>query len=99
MTRQQFFARIGLDPVETTVALLPGSRAKEVSHILPTMLKTASNSLNRKVQFVVAAAPTLDAGWVEKTLLEPFAGRVTIRVATHATYDALRHCDVASAAW
>jgi lipid-A-disaccharide synthase len=96
MTRQQFFARVGLDPDETTVALLPGSRAKEVSHILPTMLKTAGRiSLNRKVQFVVAASPTLDAGWVEKKLLEPYAGRLTIRVATHATYDALRHCDVA----
>src|SRR5271157_4311353 len=91
LTREEFFSRLGLDPAKTTVALLPGSREKEVTHILPTMLKTAGRiSLNRKVQFVVAAAPTLDVGWVEKTLLEPYAGRLTIRVATHATYDALR---------
>jgi len=96
LTREEFFARIGLDPARTTVALLPGSRAKEVSQILPTMLAAAGRiSLNRRVQFVVAMAPTLDADWVERTLLEPFAGRLTIRVATQATYDALRHCDVA----
>jgi lipid-A-disaccharide synthase len=96
LTREEFLTRLGLESTKTTVALLPGSRAKEVSRILPTMLKTAGRiSLNRNVQFVVAAAPALDAGWVEKTLLEPYAGRLTIRVATHATYDALRHCDVA----
>lgn len=96
LTREEFFARLGLDPAKTTVALLPGSRAKEVSQILPTMLKAACRiSRNRGTQFVVAVAPTLEAGWVEKTLLEPYAGRLTIRVATHATYDALRHSDVA----
>jgi len=96
MTREEFFARVGLDPAGTTVALLPGSRAKEVSHILPNMLAAAGRiSLNRSVQFVVAVAPTLDAVWVERTLLAPYAGRLTIRVATQATYDALRHCDVA----
>jgi lipid-A-disaccharide synthase len=96
LTREEFFAQVGLDPARTTVALLPGSRAKEVSRILPTMLAAAGRiSLNRRVQFVVAMAATLDADWVERTLLEPFAGRLTIRVATQATYDALRHCDVA----
>ena len=96
MTRQQFFARTGLDPDQTTVALLPGSREKEVGHILPTMLEAAHRiSQHRTVQFVVAVAPTLDAGWVEKTLLGPCAGKLTIRVVTDASYDALRHCDVA----
>jgi lipid-A-disaccharide synthase len=96
LTREEFLTRLGLDPVKTTVALLPGSREKEVTHILPTMLKAACRiSRNRTVQFVVAVAPTLDAGWVEKMLLAPYAGGLTVRVATHATYDALRHCDVA----
>ncbi len=96
LTREEFLTRLGLDPAKTTVALLPGSRPQEVSRILPTMLAAAGRiSLNRTLQFVVAVAPTLDAVWVERTLLEPFAGRLAIRVATHATYDALRHCDVA----
>jgi lipid-A-disaccharide synthase len=96
MTREQFFGEIGLEAATATVALLPGSREKEVSHILPTMLEAANRlSLSRRVQFVVAVAPTLDSRWVEKALLERYAGRATVRTATHATYDALEHCDVA----
>jgi lipid-A-disaccharide synthase len=96
LTREQFFAELGLEPATTTVALLPGSREKEVSHILPTMLEAAHRlSLSHKAQFVVAVAPTLDTQWVEEALLEPYAGKATVRTATHATYDALEHCEVA----
>jgi lipid-A-disaccharide synthase len=96
LTREQFFNQFGLEPTTATVALLPGSRAKEVSHILPTMLEAAHRlSLTRKAQFVVAVAPTLDTRWMEKALLEPYNRRVTVRTATHATYDALQHCEVA----
>jgi lipid-A-disaccharide synthase len=96
LTRQQFFAEIGLEPATATVALLPGSREKEVSHILPTMLEAAHRlSLTHNAQFVVAVAPTLDRRWLEEALLKRYAGRATVRTATHATYDALEHCEVA----
>jgi lipid-A-disaccharide synthase len=96
LTREQFLGEIGLEPATATVALLPGSREKEVSHILPTMLEAAQRlSLTHKVQFVVAVAPTLDTQWLEKALLERYAGRATVRTATRATYDALEHCEVA----
>ena len=96
MTREQFFSAIGLEPGTATVTLLPGSREKEVSNILPTMLEAANRlSLTHKVQFVVAVAPTLDAQWLEKAVLEGYAGKATVRAATHATYDALQHCEVA----
>ena len=96
MTREQFFSAVGLEPATATVTLLPGSREKEVSNILPTMLEAANRlSLTHKVQFVVAVAPTLDAQWLEKAVLECHAGKATVRAATHATYDALQHCEVA----
>src|SRR5437667_315717 len=38
MTREQFFQSAGLDPTVTTVALLPGSRRREVAVHLPIML-------------------------------------------------------------
>src|SRR5208337_12166 len=61
MTRGQFFSAVGLEPATATVTLLPGSREKEVSSILPTMLEAANRlSLTHKVQFVVAVAPTLN---------------------------------------
>jgi lipid-A-disaccharide synthase len=96
LTREQFFAEIGLEPAKTTVALLPGSRRKEVSHILPTMLEAAHRlSLTHNAQFVIAVAPTLDTQWLEEALLKRYAGRATVRTATHAAYDALEHCEVA----
>ena len=88
--------RSGLDPATATVALLPGSREKEVSNILPTMLEAANRlSLTHKVQFVVAVAPTLDTQLVGKGCCSNLRWQATVRTATHATYDALQHCDVA----
>jgi lipid-A-disaccharide synthase len=95
-TREQFFAEIGLEPATATVALLPGSREKEVRHILPTMLEAANRlTLTRKAQFVVAVAPTLNTQWLQKSMLDRYDGRARVRTATHATYDALEHCEVA----
>ena len=96
LTREQFLRELDLDPAAATVALLPGSREKEVRNILPTMLEAAQRlSVSHQAQFVVALAPTLDARWLETTLLRPSTGIATVRVASHATYDALQHCEVA----
>jgi len=95
-TREEFYARTGLDPGTVTVALLPGSREKEVCYNLPVMLDAATRlTISRRLQFVVAVAPTLDPGWLERALLECYVGRATVRTATYATYDALQHSEVA----
>src|SRR5271157_1467164 len=96
LTREEFCAKVGLDASLPTIALLPGSRPKEVAAILPMMLDAATRlALNRKLQFVVAVAPTIDPRWLETTLLECYVGRATVRTAVHATYDALQHSEVA----
>jgi len=95
-TREEFLGGLGLDPGTTTVALLPGSREREVSRILPTMLEAAEGlSLTHQAQFVVGMAPTLESQWLEKALIAPHAGRARVRAAAHATCDALEHCEVA----
>jgi lipid-A-disaccharide synthase len=96
LTREEFFARARLDPGTLTVALLPGSRQQEVCYNLPPMLDAATRlTLTRQIQFVVPVAPTLDPLWLEKTLLECYVGRATVRTVAHATYDALQHAEVA----
>ncbi len=96
LSREEFFIKAGLDPGTTTVALLPGSRKSEVSHNLPTMLDAASRlALTRQIQFVVAAAPTLDAARLESMLVRCYVGRATVRAVSEATYDALQHSDLA----
>jgi lipid-A-disaccharide synthase len=95
LTRQEFFAKVGLDPSIQTIALLPGSRQKEVIANLPVMLDAATRlATQRKLQFVVAVAPTIDPHWLETTLLEHYVGRATVRTALHATYDAMQHSEV-----
>jgi len=94
-TREEFFAKVGLDPTIQTVALLPGSRPKEVIANLPVMLDAATRlTLHRKLQFVVAVAPTIDPRWLETTLLECYVGRATVRTAIQSTYDSMQHSDL-----
>ncbi len=60
--RPDFLSRLGLRPAAPTVALLPGSRAGEVSRILPDLVGAADIVGTRvsDVQFVVARAANLD---------------------------------------
>ena len=61
-TRERFLAGRGLTPSAPTVAILPGSRANEVSRILPD-LAAAARLIKRDIaaaQFLVARAPHLD---------------------------------------
>ena len=96
LTREQFFSKVGLDPAVATVALLPGSREKEVTKNLPTMLDAATRlALNHSLQFVIAVAPTIDPAFLEATLRECYVGRAAVRPAVHITYDALQHSEVA----
>lgn len=93
-TRQEFFARAGLDPAVQTIAILPGSREKVVDFNLPVMLDGASRlSLTRKVQFVVAVAPSLDPRWMKSRLSE--CRGATLRMVINSTAEALRYADLA----
>lgn len=56
--KEEFCARHHLDSNKPIVALLPGSRHKEIVRILPGMLETASlmHEKNPEIQFVIALA-------------------------------------------
>jgi lipid-A-disaccharide synthase len=59
--RDSFFKRLGLDPTCKTVAILAGSRRKEIDYILPPLLQ-ASQRILREIpaQFLISVAPTVD---------------------------------------
>ena len=56
----------GLDPQKEIIALLPGSRKQEIGIMLPVMAQMISRFPN--YQFVLAAAPNMDAGMYEHYL-------------------------------
>lgn len=66
VSRNNFAAEHGLDPMKHWVALLPGSREKEVDAHLYTMLQAAILiSKERDVEYVVPVASTLGLAWLQ----------------------------------
>jgi lipid-A-disaccharide synthase len=64
--REQTLVAHGLDPAKRLVALLPGSRRREVERMLPEMAGAAERlSARHSLQFAVALAPTLSQALVE----------------------------------
>ena len=75
-SREATLTRLGLDPSNQTIALLPGSRRREVGYHLPAMLEAAA-LLSRRIalQFVVVRANTVERDSVEEQL-----ARASVRV-------------------
>ena len=69
ISRKEFAAQHGLDPAKRWVALLPGSRRKEVRLNLPPMVE-AAELLQRKgdFEFVLPVASTLSGEWLRERL-------------------------------
>jgi lipid-A-disaccharide synthase len=63
--REEFAAQHGLDPGKQWIALLPGSRHKEVRLNLPMMLQ-AARLLGHDYEFVLPVASTLKAEWLRE---------------------------------
>lgn len=72
ITRAEFAAKYSLDPAKNWIALLPGSRRKEVQLNLPEMLRAAS-LLNKqgRYEFVVPVASTVNSAYVLNFLQDP----------------------------
>lgn len=65
--RGKFLRDLGLDPSLKTIALLPGSRRREVDYILPTLLEASLEILRRlPAQFLISVAPGIETGQVSQ---------------------------------
>ncbi|MBI4480796.1 MAG: lipid-A-disaccharide synthase [Acidobacteria bacterium] len=93
LTTEQFRSRFSLPTDRTVVALLPGSRQKEILLNLPPMLAAAELlAAKRKCSFVLPVASTTRADWVRQ--LTASAG-VPVTVVENSTYDAVAHSQAA----
>ncbi|MGH7996359.1 MAG: lipid-A-disaccharide synthase [Opitutaceae bacterium] len=98
VTRPAFASENRLDPSKQWIGLLPGSRAKEVRHNLPEMLK-AAQALSRQnpYEFLLPLAPTLTAAQradIQAAL--PPAPKITVTDDSRATLYHARASIVAS---
>ncbi len=103
-SKEEFCEEHGLDPGRPIIALLPGSRRKEIARILPLMLESAAMMAKRddQLQFVIALAPARNRNEVDEAILQ--AERAGLKVpkglftVQDETYNALNAADAAAVA-
>jgi lipid-A-disaccharide synthase len=92
-SREETLRRLGLNPSKRTIALLPGSRRREVAYHLPVMLEAAATlSRDAALQFVLVRAST-----VGRDSLEPALARAAAAVSLSDgdAYNVLHASDLA----
>ena len=93
-TQAEARSALGLDPARRTIALLPGSRRKEIVNLLPDMLGASEILLKRfpDLQFLLPVAHTLEPDFVKGYLDR---SKVPVRMIAGRGHDALRASDTA----
>lgn len=73
--RESFLRELNLDPERKTVAILAGSRRKEIDYILPTLLRAGQRLLEKvPAQFIVSGAPTIEQRHIKSLMHEVLRG-------------------------
>ena len=87
-SKEEFCAKYKLDSKKPILALLPGSRRKEVRYILPTLCEAAALIAAQKpdTQFILPLAPSID-----RKLVENMIQARPITTVTSDTYNAIRY--------
>jgi lipid-A-disaccharide synthase len=98
LTKEQFCEKHDLNAEKPIIALLAGSRHKEIARILPALLETAAlmEESDADLQFVVALAPTRRFVEVERAQAQAQKSPANLRVVQNETHEALRAADAAA---
>lgn len=95
-TKTQFLESVSFKKELTTIALLPGSREREIINLLPSMLKAAQIIFkkNTGVQFVICRTTSLPKE-LFKRILDKEMIDFPYTITDDLTYEALNACDLA----
>ncbi len=97
--RESFLGELNLDPARKTIAILAGSRRKEIDYILPTLLRAAQCLLQKTAaQFLISAAPTVELDHImgiTESFLQGDPNKSFFRVVTKNSRDILANSDFA----
>jgi len=98
LTKEEFCAKHNLDSSQPIIALLAGSRRKEIVRILPVMLETVRlmREKNAELQFVIALASTRPLAEVESAIKNAKINLPTLTIVEDETREALNAADVAA---
>ena len=93
-SQEEAKAQFGLAAGKRTIAILPGSRMREITHLLPDMLRAADilNQRFQDIQFVLPVAPTLSENFIKSFSRN---SPVPVTLVDGRVYDVLRASDAA----
>ena len=93
-TREEFLWRHGLDLNRRLIALLPGSRHKEIHYHLPALLDAAARLKSQipNLEFVLPLASTVDRAQVEAAMQDAGAD---VKIIERDTYNAVGFSEIA----
>lgn len=89
----QVLQDLGLSPDHLTIGILPGSRSKEISSMLPPMVQ-AAKIISRdilRVQFLIFQAPTITLEAISRHLTD---ATFRFKIVTQDYYENLSACDL-----
>jgi len=101
-TKEEFCRKHNLDSSKQIIALLPGSRHKEIVRILPLMLETAAlmTRENADLQFVIALPTTRKKSEVETAINQARQKKIKVPpnllIVQNETHEAINAADVAA---
>jgi lipid-A-disaccharide synthase len=72
--RNDYSAQFHIDPAKSWIALMPGSRVKEVRMNLPPILEAATQ-LGPDYEFLLPVAPTIDRAFLQSLIGQKTSGR------------------------
>lgn len=95
LTRDEARRRIAADPGHSWIGLLPGSRAGEVTRLLPPMLDAARRlaAADGRRRFMLGLAPTVTPGQVATILSQQGPGIPPIHIVSGRTYEVMAAAD------
>ena len=101
VSREQFCIKYDISQDSKLAGLIPGSRSKEISSLLPDLLRSARKLQavrEEKITFLLPVAPTIEMAELKENGIEEFGNDLEIRIITENRYDVMGNCDAAVAA-
>ena len=95
LTKDELLRKLRILPKKFTVALLPGSREKEINNILPIMLDTAKLLQEdlKDIRFLILRSPTVKKEVILRILSRYNRYKLTVQLLDEATYEGIAASD------
>ncbi|CAG36665.1 lipid-A-disaccharide synthase [Desulfotalea psychrophila] len=101
LSREEFLTKHRIGPAAKYVGLLPGSREKEISALLPDFLRAAKrlqDECSEKISFLLPIAATIDREQLLENGLAEYQDLLDIHVISEDRYELMACCDAVVAA-